>query len=489
MKVGRWSTTAASNNATPPDGWPEGQAPSTVNDCAREMMASIRAMLNDVSFIDLDHSPTQTTSTTFTMPGNVVAFYDVGRRVKAFDASTLYGTVISASFTTNTGVTLRLDSGVLTSSLTSVATSVLSNKNQALPENAMRVENAVINGELDVWQRGGTFAVPSAAVAASTYLADMWAINQVSGATLNITRSERSAAASNVPTIAQCGKLLNNSMCISVSTTDAAIAAGDYCYFSNNILGATWSKIAQKPNTCSFFANSNRTGTYCVSFRNAGSDRTFVQEFQISAVSTWEQKTIQVPESPTAGTWDYSFGSGLEIGFCLAAGTGLQTTNAGQWTATVAIATSNQVNFLASAGNTLRIADLRYHEGTQLLPIRQRPFQEELELCKSIFQKSNAYADGIGSATDVGMVGFNNMSVAAGAYVIRVPFSPPMNTVPAITFYSRNSGNPGFFYDGIGSDYTAGVGASSLGGFAPINAAAAAKTAMFFHWTAHAPLK
>lgn len=36
-----WSTTAASNNSTPPDGWPEGQNPSTVNDCAREMMAQV----------------------------------------------------------------------------------------------------------------------------------------------------------------------------------------------------------------------------------------------------------------------------------------------------------------------------------------------------------------------------------------------------------------------------------------------------------------
>lgn len=38
-----WSETAASNNSTPPDGWPEGQNPSTVNNCAREMMAALKA--------------------------------------------------------------------------------------------------------------------------------------------------------------------------------------------------------------------------------------------------------------------------------------------------------------------------------------------------------------------------------------------------------------------------------------------------------------
>jgi hypothetical protein len=36
-----WSTTAASNNSAPPDGWPEEMRPSEVNNSAREMMAAI----------------------------------------------------------------------------------------------------------------------------------------------------------------------------------------------------------------------------------------------------------------------------------------------------------------------------------------------------------------------------------------------------------------------------------------------------------------
>lgn len=39
--ISQWSASAASNNAAPPDGFPEGQAPSTVNDCARELMAAV----------------------------------------------------------------------------------------------------------------------------------------------------------------------------------------------------------------------------------------------------------------------------------------------------------------------------------------------------------------------------------------------------------------------------------------------------------------
>jgi len=37
-----WSETDSANNAAPPNGWPEGQAPSSVNDCARMMMGAVK---------------------------------------------------------------------------------------------------------------------------------------------------------------------------------------------------------------------------------------------------------------------------------------------------------------------------------------------------------------------------------------------------------------------------------------------------------------
>lgn len=41
MPVTSWSTTAADNNAAPPNGWPEGMAPSAVNNTARQGMADL----------------------------------------------------------------------------------------------------------------------------------------------------------------------------------------------------------------------------------------------------------------------------------------------------------------------------------------------------------------------------------------------------------------------------------------------------------------
>lgn len=47
-----WSNTAASNNASPPNGFPEGMAPSTVNDAAREVMAAISRYRSDTDGVN-----------------------------------------------------------------------------------------------------------------------------------------------------------------------------------------------------------------------------------------------------------------------------------------------------------------------------------------------------------------------------------------------------------------------------------------------------
>jgi hypothetical protein len=44
MAVSDWSTTAADNDAAPPNGAPEGMAPSAVNDVMRQIMADIRSL-------------------------------------------------------------------------------------------------------------------------------------------------------------------------------------------------------------------------------------------------------------------------------------------------------------------------------------------------------------------------------------------------------------------------------------------------------------
>ncbi len=64
-----WSETAASNNAAPPNGWPEGMAPSAVNNAARENMAAIKRFWDQINAI----KTTAGTTTAYTLTYDVAA--------------------------------------------------------------------------------------------------------------------------------------------------------------------------------------------------------------------------------------------------------------------------------------------------------------------------------------------------------------------------------------------------------------------------------
>lgn len=79
-EVHTWSGTAASNDSSPPDGAPEGMAPSTVNDVIREVMAAMRRK-------DADENGTLTTAggtTAYTVaaPNRTIASLAAGLKLR-----------------------------------------------------------------------------------------------------------------------------------------------------------------------------------------------------------------------------------------------------------------------------------------------------------------------------------------------------------------------------------------------------------------------
>lgn len=123
MALKDWSTTAGNNDdADASINWAENQAPSTVNNSARAMMAAIRSWYETVEWRDWGHTVTRTGNTTFTIAADVTSIYVENRPIKCTDSGTLYGYVASSSYSApNTTVTVTLDSGNLSASLTAVA--------------------------------------------------------------------------------------------------------------------------------------------------------------------------------------------------------------------------------------------------------------------------------------------------------------------------------------------------------------------------------
>lgn len=125
-----YSTTPASNTAY----FPEGMLASDVNDKLRQVQADIRSDYEDAEWKNLGHTVSRASATTFKIATDVTSIYAAQRRIKCSDGSTLYGTITASSYSApDTTITVGLDTGSLTSSLTAVSVASLRPTNESIP--------------------------------------------------------------------------------------------------------------------------------------------------------------------------------------------------------------------------------------------------------------------------------------------------------------------------------------------------------------------
>jgi hypothetical protein len=150
--LGKYDTTAANNTATGTGSVSvaEGMLPSNINNAFRDIMADIRQHYNTAEWIEYGdgagtYTATYASATSFTIDGvDVTAIYHAGRRIKLTAATpgTIYGTVSSTSFSTNTTVNVTWDSGSLSSeAITSVYIGVLAKTNNSIPTGIIATAN------------------------------------------------------------------------------------------------------------------------------------------------------------------------------------------------------------------------------------------------------------------------------------------------------------------------------------------------------------
>ena len=137
-----YSTTQASNTSLNSIDVDEGMLPSNLNNAIRALMKNTRDWFNDAQWIEYGDGDASVTyayasGTSFTIAGaNVTSVYHAGRRIKltASTPGTIYGTIASSSFSTNTTVNVTWDSGSLSNeAITTVYIGVLSKTNNSIP--------------------------------------------------------------------------------------------------------------------------------------------------------------------------------------------------------------------------------------------------------------------------------------------------------------------------------------------------------------------
>ena len=334
-------------------------------------------------------------------------------------------------------------------------------------------QNFIINGDMKISQRGTLFT----SIADGVYSLDRFLYNK------NGTMVHSISQDSDVPTVAQSGYAFTNSLLATVTNIDSSIAAGDYCAIQQRIEGYNVAGLVQKPMTLGFWVKASLTGIYSVSIANGGFDRSYIAEYTVNAANTWEYKTITIPASPAAGTWNYTTGVGLAVRWTLASGTTYQAPS-GVWSTGDFFGSPNQVNATGTIVATFRLTGVTLVEGSAPSSFRLfgQTIQGELEACQRYYEKSYDIATLPQSLVANGVL--QSRWVANTTVQVSFTFATRKRATPAVVIISPNTGALGAIRNvDVGTDVAANVTIAGTNG-ASFGAALATSNIIAWHYTA-----
>tara|TARA_R100000152_G_C6776079_1_gene204977 strand:- start:9 stop:2714 length:2706 start_codon:yes stop_codon:yes gene_type:complete len=149
-----YSTTNLNNTSLNGISVAEGMLPSNLNNAIRALMVNTREWFNDSQWVEYGdgdgaYTAAYASGTSFTINGvNVTSIYHTGRRIKliASTPGTIFGTISSSSFSSNTTVNVTWDSGSLSNeAITRVYVGALSQTNNSIPTDVIDSSNLKSN--------------------------------------------------------------------------------------------------------------------------------------------------------------------------------------------------------------------------------------------------------------------------------------------------------------------------------------------------------
>ena len=172
--------------------------------------------------------------------------------------------------------------------------------------NIVNFKNIIINGDMNIAQRGTSFTGQTSA----NYIVDRFTqtINGAMGTWTNGQSTE-------VPT----GQGFANSLIMDCTTADASPAASDILWVQQRIEGQNLQYLKKgtanaESTTASFWVRSNKTGTYIAELEDRDNSRYVSQSYTISSADTWEKKTVTFP-ADTSGAFGNDNGDSLRLNF------------------------------------------------------------------------------------------------------------------------------------------------------------------------------
>ncbi|WP_028164132.1 hypothetical protein [Bradyrhizobium elkanii] len=285
----------------------------------------------------------------------------------------------------------------------------------AAPFDALAFNGMQINGGMEVSQQFGT-----GGVAVPGYPVDGWYYSKVGTAVVGIGQYAFGAS----------GFGFNNLLALTVSTGQAAMAAGDVFLLQQVIEGfrvarLAWGTSGAQPITIGFWTAHARPGLYCGAVRNIAAARSYVFTYTQNAAGVYEYKTVTIP-GDTTGTWNKDNSNGLSVTFAIACGTTFTAPSANSWLAGNFVAAPGQVNGVGATSDVFRLTGVMVLPGVEAPPSARTPFimrsyDQELTICQRYLQAP--------LTTNYGLSGY---LAAANIARISVPFRTVMRAAPTL---------------------------------------------------------
>jgi hypothetical protein len=274
--------------------------------------------------------------------------------------------------------------------------------------------NLIINGAMQVAQRGTSIAVSSTLV----YTLDRFACE-------NDTTTMTATQASDAPTDFEYSLKLTNGT--GATPTGSHINRIRYAlegYDTNHLEIGT---ANAKKVTLSFHVKSSITGTYVVGFLDSGNDNGYIADYTINSANTWEKKTITLTMSDY-GSWVGSSTNSINLILHWDLGSGpdrdVSTLNVWNDGASNDFSHSSQVDWVGTTGSTFYLTGVQLEVGSQATPFEHRSFGEELALCsRYYFQKIK------GNDEPVGVCVYKNSTQLR----VNIEFPTEMRSDPTVT--------------------------------------------------------
>jgi hypothetical protein len=281
---------------------------------------------------------------------------------------------------------------------------------------ALSNRNVIVNGAMQVAQRGTSFASVG-----NVYTLDRFQMyKQNTGAAFTITQS----SVTDLEGFA-------NALKVDCTTADTSLASNEQAYVSYFAEGQDCQRLKKGhgsdavPTTLSFYVKTNKTGLYTVSIFDRDNTRKVNGSYTV-ANTNWNRYSITFP-ADASGKLDDDSASSLEIFFNLYAGADTNTgTLYTAWQASAdAGSTTGQVNFADSTSNDWEITGIQLETGSEATPFEHRSFADELHRCQRYYFQLD------GDASD--RIGVGGYAVGTTEARMDVVFPCAMRAAPTIS--------------------------------------------------------